>query len=145
MSSSNDCLSLAFVRSSLYSCWKPSIQREEASRASLQRDYGGAVSVRAGNAEVVVPLDLPLGSIGDVCLKWHSQFDQVDGGGAPNNNVWKLVSGDNVLEEVVLTWKVSCDLQSRWQVALAKVKNDCQDIIMPGGVAPQGNGLLAGV
>ena len=41
------------------------LHTEEASRASLQRDYGGAVSVRAGNAEVVVPLDLPLGSIGD--------------------------------------------------------------------------------
>ena len=72
--------------------------------------------MRAGNAEVVIPLDLPFGSIGDVCLEWHGQFDQVDGGGAPNNNVWALVSGDNVLGEVVLTWKVSCDLHFRWQV-----------------------------
>ncbi len=60
-------------------------------------------------------------------------------------NVWALVSGENILGEVVLTWKVGCDLQSRWQVALAKVKNDCQNIVMPGGVAPQGKGLLAGV
>ena len=103
------------------------------------------MSVRAGNAEVIAPLDLPLGSIGDVCLEWHGQFDQVDGGGAPNNNVWAMVGGDNVLGEVVLTWKASCDLHSRWQVALAKVKNDCLYIIMPGGVAPQGKGLLAGV
>ena len=130
MSSSSDYPSLVFVRSSLY-------------RASLQRDYGGAVGVRAGNMEIVL-LDLPLGSIGDVCLEWRSQFDQVDSAGAPNNNVWALVSGGNVLGEVVPTWKVSCDLHSRWQVVLAKVKNDCQDIIMPGGVAPQGKGLLAG-
>ena len=94
------------------------------------------MSVRAGNVEVVIPLDLPLGSIRDVCLEWHNQFDQVDGGGAPNNSVWALVSSGNVLGEVVLTWKVSCDLHSRWQVELTKVKNDCQDIIMLAGVAP---------
>ena len=69
------------------------LHTEEASRASLQRDYGGAVSVRAGNMKVVVPLYLPLGSIGDVCLEWHSQFNQVDGGGTLNKNVWALVSG----------------------------------------------------
>ena len=46
------------------------------------------MSVRAGNAEVVIPLNLTLGSIGDVCLEWHGQFDQVDGGGAPNTNVY---------------------------------------------------------
>ena len=70
---------------------------EKASRASRQHDDGGAVGVRAGNTEVVVPLDLPLGSIVDVCLEWHGLLDQVDGGGAPNNNVWVLVSGGNVL------------------------------------------------
>ena len=42
---------------------------EEASRASLQHEDGGAVGVRASNAEVVVPLDLHLGSVGDVCLE----------------------------------------------------------------------------
>ena len=66
------------------------------------------MSVRAGN----IPLDLPLGSIGDVCLEWHGQFDQVDGGSAPNNNVWALVSGDNVLGEVLLTWNFHSPLHS---------------------------------
>ena len=93
--------------------------------------------VRAGNAEVIVPLDLPHCSIGDDCLEWHGQFDQVDGGGAPNSNVWALVSGGNVpggsctdLED---------QLWSAFQVAggTCKVKDDCQDIIMPAGVAPR--------
>ena len=69
-------------------------------------------------------------------IKWMVEVLQI---------TMSLVSGDNVLREVVLTWKVSCDLHFRWQVALANVKNDCQDIIVPGGVAPQGKGLLAGV
>jgi len=30
-------------------------------------------------------------------------------------------------------------------VAVAEVKDDCQDIVMPGGVVPQVKGLLAGV
>ena len=69
----------------------------------------------------------------------------MDCGGAPDDNVWELVSGSNVLGEVVLAWKVSCDLQPQWQVALAEVEDDCQDIVMPSGVVPQVNSLLAGV
>ena len=81
-------------------------------------------------------LDLPLGSVRDAGLEWHSQLHQVDSGGAPDDNVWALVGDGNVLGEVVLAWKVSCDLHLRWQVALAEVEGDCQDIIMPGSVAP---------
>ena len=80
------------------------------------------------------------GIIWDDYVEWHSTFDPVDGGGAPNNNVKALVSGGNVLGKVVLTWKVSCNLNFRWQVVLAEVTNDCQGI-MPEGVVPQGKGL----
>ena len=90
-------------------------------RASLQLAYGGAVSVRAGITEVDVLLDPPLYNIGDVSLKWQGQFDQVDDGGAPNNNVCALVSGGNVLGEVVLTWKVGSDLHSRWHLQKSKM------------------------
>ena len=84
----------------------------------------GACGVRTGISEVLVPLDLPLGSNGDIGLERHSQLHQVDGGGTPDDNVWALVGGGNVLGEVVLAWKVSCNLQPRWQVALAEVEDD---------------------
>ena len=38
------------------------------------------VGVRTGISEVLVPLDLPLGSNGDIGLERHSQLHQVDGG-----------------------------------------------------------------
>ena len=98
------------------------------------------VGVRTGISEVLVPLDLPLGSNGDIGLERHSQLHQVDGGGTPDDNVWALVGGGNVLGEVVLAWKVSCNLQPRWQVALAEVEDDCQDIIVPNGVGASGQG-----
>ena len=81
------------------------------------------MGVRAGNTEIVVPLDLPLRSIGDVCLEWRGQFDQVDSAGAPNNNVWALVSGGNVLGEVVPTWKVAviCIPGGRWCLQKSKM------------------------
>ena len=121
------------------------LHAKEASRADLQCDDVGVVGVRRGISEVLVPLDLPLGSNGDIGLERHSQLHQVDGGGTPDDNVWVLVGGGNVLGEVVLAWKVSCNLQPLWQVALAEVEDDCQDIIVPNGVTPQVKGLLAGV
>ena len=87
------------------------LHAKEASRADLQCDDVGVVGVRTGIAEVLVLLDLPLHSIGDVGLEWHSQLHQVDCGGAPDDNVWALVGGGNVLGEVVLAWRVNCDLQ----------------------------------
>ena len=121
------------------------LHAKEASRTDLQCDDVGVVGVGTGISEVLVPLDLPLGSNGDIGLERHSQLHQVDGGGTPDDNVWALVGGGNVLGEVVLTRKVSCNLQPRWQVALAEVEDDCQDIVVPNGVAPQVKGLLAGV
>ena len=99
------------------------LHAEEASRPDLQCDDVGVVGVRTGIFEVLVPLDLPLGSNGYIGLEWHSQLHQVDGGGAPDDNVWALVGGGNVLGEVVLAWKVSCNLQPRWQVGLAEVED----------------------
>ena len=61
-------------------------------------------------AEGLVLLDRPLSSVGDGGLERHSQLHQVDGGGAPDDNVRVLVTDGNVLEEAVLAWKVGCDL-----------------------------------
>ena len=89
------------------------LHAKEASRANLQCDVG-AVGVRTGISEVLVPLDLPLSSNGDIGLERHSQLHQVDGGGTPDDDVWALIGGGNVLREVVLAWKVSCNLQPLW-------------------------------
>ena len=71
------------------------------------------MGARTGIPEDLLPLDLPLGSICNVGFKWHSQFYQVDGGGTPDNDVWALVGGGNVLGEVVLAWKVGRDVHLR--------------------------------
>ena len=116
------------------------LHAKEASRPDLQCDNVGVVGVRTGIPEVLVLLDLPLGSNGDIGLEWHSQLHQVDGGGTPDDNVWALVGGGNVLGEVVLAWKVSCNLQPRWQVALAEVEDDCQEIVVPWWCSASGQG-----
>ena len=121
------------------------LHAQKTSRPNLQCNDVGEVGARAGTPEGLVPLNLPHGSIGDVCLKGHSQLYQVDGPVVPENYVWALVSDGDVLREVVLALKVSCDLHSRWQVVLAEVENDCKDIVMSGCVAPQVKGFPAGV
>ena len=68
------------------------------------------MEARTGIHEDLIPLDLTLGIILDVGLERHSQLHQVDGGGAPDDNVRALVGGSNVLGEVVLAWKVSRDV-----------------------------------
>ena len=79
-------------------------------RGSLSSHDGvGVMGAGTGVSEGLIPLDLPLCSVGNVSLKWYSQLHQVDGGGTPDDKVWALVSS-NVLEEVILAWKVSCDL-----------------------------------
>ena len=68
------------------------------------------MGARTGFAEGLILLALPLSSIRDVGLEWHSQLHEVDSGGAPDDNVRALVGNGNVLGEVVLAWKVSRDL-----------------------------------
>ena len=63
------------------------LHAKEASRADLQCDDVGEVGVRTGISEVLVPLDLPLGSNGDIGLERHSQLHRVGGGGTPDDNV----------------------------------------------------------
>ena len=48
-------------------------------------------------------------------------------------------------EGVLLTWKISSDVHLWCQVALRKVINDLEHIVVPGGVAVQVKGFLAGV
>ena len=79
--------------------------------SSVMSDIG-KVGARADMPEELVRLNLPRGSIDNVCLKGHSQLHQVDGPCVPENYVWALVSDGDVLGEVVLASKVSCDLHS---------------------------------
>ena len=68
----------------------------------MLNSHVGEVGVGAGIPAGLVPLNLPRGSIGDVCLKGHSQLHQVDGPVVPKNYVWVLVNDGDVLGEVVL-------------------------------------------
>ena len=51
------------------------------------------MGARIGITKGFVPLDLPLGGVGDVGLERHSQLHQVDGGGATDDNVWPIGHG----------------------------------------------------
>ena len=81
-------------------------------RKPLDPTSGVMMLVRAGIPEGLVPLNLPHGSIGDVSLEGHGQLHQVDGPSVSENRVSALVSDGDVLREVVLALKVSCDLHS---------------------------------
>lgn len=91
---------------------------------------------RAGTFELLVAINLPLGSMGDVSLEWNGQLEQVDGSGIPDGNVRLLVSGGHILREVELAREVNCDVQLWWQVAMAEIINSCQYIVMSLGVVP---------
>ena len=98
------------------------LHAEEASRANLQCD-GGVAGTRTGITEGLVPLGLPLGSVGDVGLELHGHLQQVDGACAPDVSVRALVGDGNVLWEVVLAWKVGHSLRiTVWKWCLQKSK-----------------------
>ena len=65
---------------------------------------------KPGTFELPVAINLPLGGMGDVSLKWNGQLSQVDGYVIPDDNVWSLVSGDHILREVVLAREVNSDV-----------------------------------
>ena len=95
------------------------------------------MSRKTGAFEILVAINLPFGSMGDVSLEWNGAPKQVDICVIPDDNVWSLVSGGHILKEVVLSREVNCDVQLWWQVAMAEIINNCQYIVMSLGVAPE--------
>ena len=83
------------------------------------------LGAETGIPEALLPLDLPLCSIGGVSLRLNGTVNSIRwmDAGAPDVNVWALVSGANVLGEVVLAWNVGSDLhpQGRWHLKKSKM------------------------
>ena len=64
------------------------LHAQETFQPKLQHSHVGEVGAGAGILEGFVPLNLPCSSIGDFCLKGHSQLHQVDGPVVPESYVW---------------------------------------------------------
>ena len=91
-------------------------------------------------------MGLPLGCINSIGFKRNRQFNDVDDLTVPDDDVRSQVSAGNVLGKVVfLPWQVGSYSHSIRQVASDEVDNDLQHTVVPGGVATQVKGLLAGV
>ena len=91
-------------------------------------------------------MGLLLGCINSVGLKRDRQFNDVDDLTVLDDDVRLQVSAGNIMGKVVfLHWQVGSDPHSIRQVSSEKVDNDVQHTVVPGGVASQAKGLLAGV
>ena len=89
------------------------------------------VGASTGTGKFPVAVDFPLRSSSNVGFKWDRQLHQVNGWSVPYDDVRAQVRGS--------------DLTSSCHVVLQEVNADLEHAVMPGEVAAQREGFLAGV